>query len=198
MKRVLLELEQRYGSWRKEKNYLFNCVLTRYSSSIYLNVLFNEPEYKKNIEYLKSQNIEIDNSIKGFYEAFNGITLFSHSLVIFGYVNSLERGYTPLNMESMNVRIKAKNRQWDCDYCSIGEYSKFDFCLKRRDKQGTIYVINRFDNRLVRTFPNLDSLLEYAVSKLMQRYDQSGLKLGSPEQSKNWMDNMSLEEDLFD
>ncbi len=194
MKRVKNVLESEYGKWFKEKNYLCNCILNHFSNETYLNVLFDKPEYKKNIEYLKKNGIEISRSIDNFYKEYNGVSLFSHSLVIYGYINNLEMGYTPLNAESMNLRIRARNKQWNDEYISFGEYSRFNFCLKRKDKSGTVYIINRFDNQLIRTFSDFDELLEYAIDKLIKLYDINGIRKNIDKSSKSSLDNRSTEE----
>lgn len=185
------ELEQKFGSWKREKNYLYNCVLDKYSNKIYLNALFCEPELKKNIGFLKTEHIEITKDISKFYEKYNGITLFSHSFVIYGFINSIEAGYTPLGLERMNMQLRFYNKLWDNNYISIGEYSDYAFCLKRRDRTGTLYVINKENNNFVKTFSSLNDLLEYCITRLARLYDENGYKIGS--RGRNWMDNQSFE-----
>ena len=186
-------LKQKYGTWKSEKKYSYNGVLSKYSDTSYLNVLFVNPEYKNNIAFLKSNGIIIPKEIDEFYRKYNGIALFSQSFVVFGYITSIDMGYTPLGMQRMNMMIRLKNRAWDDSYVSIGEYANFDFCLKKKDQSGTIFVIDRKTCHIKRTFNSFSELLEYSVVELSKLYDKDGYKLDRPASSDSWLDNISLE-----
>lgn len=193
MNKIDTILEEKYGAFRKEKGYLFNGVLSKFSSAIYLNVLFIEPKYKENISYLKSNGVYIPKEVDEFYQQYNGLALFSHSLAIFGYITSLDMGYTPLGMQRMNMMTRLKNKSWDDNYLSIGKYSSFDFCLSKKGKDNNIYVIERRTCKLVRTFCSFNELLDYCINKLSKLYDKEGYKINRPSGSDSWLDNMSLE-----
>lgn len=197
MKKIIEQLEDLYGPWRREKDYLYNCVLSKYSDKIYLNVLFINSEYKKNISFFNQNKITLSSELQSFYKNYNGITLFSHSFVIYGYVETLEPGYTPLNLATQNMRIRVKNKAWDDNYVSIGKYGKYDFCLKRSDRSEKIYVIDRFTTKIKTTFSSFDQLLDYCVKKISTLYDQNGLKKTAPNNSKIWADNMCVNEEIF-
>ena len=186
-------LELRYGSFKKEKDYFYNGVLLYYSNSSYLNILFNKSEYKNNISRLKENGIVVSESIEKFYKQYNGISLFSQSFVIYGCASSIEKGYTPLDMNRMNTLLKLKNRSWDNSYYAIGEYSNFAFCLKRNDKAGSIFVVEKRSFRQIRTFTNLDDFFIYCIEELSKLYDKDGYKKNRPSSSTSWLDNMSFE-----
>ncbi len=197
MKKIIEELGKAYGPWMRCADYMYNCVLTKYSNNIYLNALFVEPEYKNNVSYLEKNGVIVGDDLKDFYKTFNGITLFSHSFVIFGYIETSRKGYCPLNAASMNLRIRFDNKSWNDNYFSIGEYGKYDFCLKRKDASKTIYIIDSSSNIIVKTFSSFNQLIEYSVKKLMALYDQNGLRKNAPKNSNSWLDNMSVHDNIF-
>ena len=158
-------IEKKYGEWHETDAYFYNCVQTRFSNSIYLNVIFFLDKTNSVLWFLKNNNCETKN-IKNFYSECNGLTFFNHSLVIYGYCKVLEKGYIPLDAEMSNRNISIKNKNWDKHYISIGEYSNYAFCLKRNDSTGLIYVVNKNNNLIKRSFLDLEELINYCVSEI--------------------------------
>lgn len=196
MDNMFLKLEKKYGKWNKEKKYLYNCVMPQFRN-VYLNILFIDSEYRKIKETFERHNLEMSNSIKKFYKEYNGVSLFGQSFVIFGHVEKVEMGYTPLGIDRMNTMLRVKNTSWDNDFVAIGECSKLNFCLKRKDKSGTIYIINRFNNNIVKKFSSFDEMMKYFIEKLLKIYNSNGILTTRLKEPKNIYDNMCSYEDLF-
>lgn len=193
MKIAIKLLETKYGSWKKEKKYFFNCEQFKYRNPTRLNLIYNEPKYNQNLAFLSKENVVCGSDLLEFYKNYNGLSFFQHSFVIFGYQPSLEIGYVPLDMASMNRNLKIRHKNWNNDFVSIGEYGKYDFCLYKGDNQGTIYIVDRETSKIANKFKTFNDLIEYSVAKLLTMYDKDGYKIGV---SKNTVPihNISLED----
>ena len=190
-------LEERFGAWALNKRVLFNCDLSKYYSGMYLNALFLDSKIKEMKKIFKKEKVCFGKHLDGFYSAYNGMTLFCHSLVIYGVSNKVESGYCPLDIERMNHMLEMKFPQWNNELYSLGHYFNFEFCLKRNSDDETIFVIDKRDNlKVVRIFGNVDLLLEYCIDKIVNFYDSTGIKKGNKTLNRNWMNNMASE-DIF-
>lgn len=190
-------LEERFGVWTLDKQVLLNCDLSKCYRGMYLNALFPDSKIKEMKKIFKQEKLCFGEHLNGFYSAYNGMTLFCHSLVIYGVSSKVESGYCPLDIEKMNRMLQMKFSQWDNELYSIGHYFNFEFCLKRNSVNETIFVIDKRNNlKVVRTFDDVDFLLEYCIDKIANFYDSTGIKKSNKTLNRNWMNNMASE-DIF-
>lgn len=188
MENIIKQIQNKYGSWQKEKNYYYNCVLKDYGPTIYLNIVFNEQKYRENISFLNQNGVFVPEQLKAFYEKWNGFAFFTHSFEIYGFCDNMDNVYRPLDLSKMNWMLRAQYK-WPDELVSFGTYGVYEFCLKKRDKSSVIYITRRDTCKVVNTFDNFVSLIEFCFSAVDKMYDKEGYKCDTPRNTRNWTRN---------
>ena len=191
------KVESKWGKFIDEDQYYIKqCNLAVYSPRTFLNVLF-KPVPEDNYKRIKNLGgYDIPKELKKFYKSYNGIMLFSQTLRIYGVsVENLSSSYSTLDFVVENTMVRKNNPSWDDNMVSFGYYgSRYRFCYHRK-KMKEIYVIDRNTLKVVHTFKSISDTLEYYVTKLMDMYDENGMKIGKDKNEKDTpLMNISMEE----
>ena len=185
---------KKYGAPKKQKGGTVQGEISGKPGQ-FLNVFFDNIKLK---EYKKVENLllcNIPQELINFYKAYNGISLFSTSLQIYGisqYDDFEELDTLDIMKQNMNSKLFIKRPQFS-DMFIFGSYGFYCFCYKK-NYDGNIYVIGTREKKIVHTFSTLDGLFNYYVEHLISEYDTNGLKL-HPEKGRigSYDENVSYE-----
>ena len=194
MNKTFEKLSKKYGAWETYAGYKGSCHLLKYSESMFLHVIF-DPDFNSVAE-LKRNKIHVGKELSIFYKECNGVTLYSHSFVLYGSCLQTIKGYSPLDLNSINKTLRLKYKNWDDSYFSIGRYYKYEFCVKKHSLRNVVFIVDRTTGKTLSSFKNINMLIEHVVSSIDGDYGANGLKASNKFSSKNWMDNMS-NKDIF-
>ena len=161
----------------------------------FLNMFFDNIKLK---EYKKVENLllcNIPQELIEFYKAYNGISLFSTSLQIYGISQCddfEELDTLDIMKQNVNSKLFVKCPQFS-DMFIFGSYGYYYFCYKK-NYDGNIYVIGTREKKVVHNFSTLDGLLNYYIEHLGAEYSSDGIKL-HPEESRigSYDENVSYE-----
>lgn len=189
-----IKVLKKYGVLKKQKGCMVQCEVFGKADQ-FLNVFFNsiQPKEYKKVEKLLLCNIPKE--LGDFYKEYNGISLFSTSLQIYGISQHDDfEGIDTLDIMKQNINSKLfiKCPQFS-DMFIFGSYGYYCFCYKK-NYDGNIYVIGTREKKIVHTFSTLNELFNHYVEHLIAEYDANGLKL-HPEKSRigSYDENVSYE-----
>ena len=185
---------KKYGMLKKQKGGTVQCEISGKPGQ-FLNMFFDNIKLK---EYKKVENLllcNIPKELMGFYESYNGISLFSTSLQIYGisqYDDFDILDTLDIMKQNVNSKLFIKCPQFS-DMFIFGSYGYYCFCYKKVP-DGKIYVIGTREKKIVHTFLTLDELLNYYIERLSVEYNANGIKL-HPEQNRigSYDENVSCE-----
>ena len=185
---------KKYGATKKQKGGTVQGEISGKPGQ-FLNVFFDNIKLK---EYKKVENLllcNIPQELINFYKAYNGISLFSTSLQIYGisqYDDFEELDPLDIMKQNMNSKLFIKCPQFS-DMFIFGSYGYYCFCYKKI-YDGNIYVIGTREKKVVHSFSTLDQLLNYYIEHLSAEYGSEGIKL-HPEESHigSYDENVSYE-----
>ena len=186
-------LEKRYGEWKMTKTYCFNHFMPEFGDQAYLNIIYIGNNLKHIKRIFKTNNVFLSKSIIEFYSKFNGLSLFAHSIKLYGYQPFRVDDQMPLDFEKTNYLKKSRFAFLNNKYFIIGSYSNFFFCLKEHDKTGEIYIVDYNSGNTVKTFKDLNLLLGYCIPKIAELYDKNGIYIHKKLNSTFWLDNAATE-----
>ena len=178
MVEFIIKLEQKWGSFEKDKLFWKQRNVAKIAKDTYLNVLFVPIGEKPYRIFEEHYCCKLTNELEEFYKYYNGIMLFSQSFRIFGVNIVGGTGYQTLDLGMENSRLYFHKRcpQYT-DMISFGYYAQWNFCFDRTKKEKTIYVISRNNYELVHTFDSLQQLFDHYLPPLIAEYDEGGNKL---------------------
>jgi hypothetical protein len=152
----------------------------------YLNVLFKPAE--KELRERRVKQLGIPDSLTSFYEHYNGASLLSGSINIFGFVpdryvlnraNWFEKRI-PHNILEINKALEADRGDW-IFYADYG-YDRSLVCIEKETQIITCFVGE--DLRRVRqTWASFNAWLEGEISRLSFYFDENGNRLVPEEQT---------------
>ena len=171
-------LESKWGTFTSERTFFKQCCI---DEDEYLNVIF-KPIVKKQYSYVgELLDWKMPSDFVSFYEECNGVSLFSESIRIYGAAIDDRDDYNTLEIVHENVISKLKKTMPQySDMIIIGAYGYYYFCVKR-NFDGKYYSIGANEKRIVHSFDGIETMLGYYVGKLMDEYDNSGVKIHKDE-----------------
>ena len=185
---------KKYGVLKKQKGGTVQCEISGKPGQ-FLNAFFDNIKLK---EYKKVENLllcNIPQELIEFYKAYNGISLFSTSLQIYGisqYDDFETLDTLDIMKQNLNSKLFIKCPKFS-DMFIFGSYGYYCFCYKKI-YDGNIYVIGTREKKVVHNFSTLDGLLNYYIEHLSAEYSSDGIKL-HPEESRigSYDENVSYE-----
>lgn len=173
MKNAIKILENKWGTFEKDITFSKQCEL----DNDYLNICFNSLPLQ-NYKYIEDLlEWKIPDDLKNFYRNYNGLSFFSASVRIYGAYGQPKAAYNTLEIVNQNTicKIKKTNKEF-LNYIVFGSYGYYYFCYKR-NINNAVYVIGAREKKIVHIFNNIDELLEYYVTRLINKYDERGIKI---------------------
>ena len=189
-----VKLLKKYGAMKKQNGGIVQCEILGKPGQ-FLNMFFDNIKLK---EYKKVENLllcNIPQELIEFYKTYNGISLFSTSLQIYGisqYDDFEKLDTLDIMRQNVNSKLFIKCPQFS-DMFIFGSYGYYCFCYKKNyDKN--IYVIGTREKKIVHIFPTLPELLKYYIDHLLVEYSANGIKL-HPEEGRigSYDENVSYE-----
>lgn len=167
-------LTNKFCNFQKENHFLGQLRLTKLSEKLFLNVIF-QPIPTRYISLLtRDKDYYFPKEYIEMLKEYNGFTLFCHSILLYGMNQTEVRGYKITDIVEYNMLIRSKYPNFPTDYLALGRFKAYEFCIKKNDDSGNIYIINLFDGKKYCYFRNLNECIEYCVRKAADLYNEEG------------------------
>jgi hypothetical protein len=170
---------------RELDNIVYKTRVPAVAPMAYLNVLFKPAE--GTLRNRRVKQLGIPNSLVSFYERFNGASLLSGSINIFGFVPDnyvLDRANwfekrLPLNILEINKEFGASRR--NCVFFADYGYDRSLVCIEKQTQIITCFVGEDF-RRVRQTWDSFNVWLEGEINRLSFCFDENGNRLVPEEQ----------------
>lgn len=175
MKDIKKVLENKWGAFVSQGNYLANMPLPFISKDARLNVLFlQEIEAIKNAFAEKFQS-KILPELFEFYQHYNGCRLFFSSLNIYGVQFHHSDIFEPFDLllENYNIQTRFDDNNY-VFFASLGGNYVFAY---RKDELSRVYAFEKGHKQVLKVFDGFKAWFNYYFDALLNEYDTDGKKL---------------------
>lgn len=176
-------LQDKWGSFEKNGNYISNGEMPFISKEARLNVLFEPLQTEKVEEYFADiLKAELHPELRSFYEWTNGCRLFFASLSVYGIRGECKDVLVPFDLDYENRNLlKTMPDDKYVYFASIGGAYVFAYDKKL---PSSIYGMKVGSMEILQTFESFNVFFDHYFGALLDEYDNEGRKLHPTEAYK--------------